>query len=564
MRTFSFITALMLLIPVFVSGQTKQDETIKRSVTLFNPYKPTLQDATKRASFPPMDDTAKIREDFKYSFTPGDFAPVYQVSPIRPALLSPDPLSRLYKGYVKMGLGNYISPFIEISASNERSKKGAIGIYTRSYASAGKISLANSDRVFAGFMDNQAIVYGKKYFKRSRFDSDIDIRQMSRYAYGYDPRIIGYDAMKKDIRSLSLDMTGTARYFNVPKDSTELNYDVMLKYNYFSRGDTAVQNNPGIAVSGGKEVKGFYIGTGFNYDAYFFGGNLTYGARNLIAFNPYITKGTDEWRFRFGFDLSVDVKDDPDPLAAGQKNTHAYFYPNLEFTFLVVPKFMRFRMDLDGNMENNQAGNAIYMNPYLVHNDTLFTLKNTDNKLRLGACLEGSFDVNATYNVGVSYTLFNDMLMFKNDTTSEGNFFLPTYDDGELLKFHGETTFQIDKHINLTAQANYYKYSLTYANYAWHKPNWDATARLDYNLREKILATVSLRAIGQRYAMVKAPELESKLPAHLNLNLGVEYRYTKVLSFWAQINNISWNRYYEWNYYPAHNFMIIGGFTYSL
>ncbi|HNX67706.1 MAG TPA: hypothetical protein PKH02_12545, partial [Bacteroidales bacterium] len=156
MRRVSIITALLLLIPLFVSGQENKEDKIKRSVTLYNPYKPSLQDAIKRTSFPVMDDTTKIREDFRYSFTPGDFTPVYEVSPIKPATLSPDPLQKLYKGYVNMGLGNYISPFIEISVSNLRSKKGAIGIYTRSYGSAGKISLANSDRVFAGFMDNQA------------------------------------------------------------------------------------------------------------------------------------------------------------------------------------------------------------------------------------------------------------------------------------------------------------------------------------------------------------------------------------------------------------------------
>jgi len=563
MRRVSIITALLLLIPMFVSGQENKEDEIKRSVTLYNPYKPTLQDATKRTSFPAMDDTTKIREDVRYSFTPGDFTPVYEVSPIKPATLSPDPLQKLYKSYVNMGLGNYVSPFIEISVSNLRSKKGAIGIYTRSYASAGKISLANSDRVFAGFMDNQAILYGRKYFNKSRFDSDIDVRQMSRYAYGYDPAEVGYSATKKSIRSLTFDVTGRARYFNIPRDSSHLKYDLTFKYNYFSRGDTAVQNNPGIELKGGKEVEGFYVGTDFNWDVYFFGGNLEYGARNLFALNPYISKGTEDWRFKFGFDFAVDVKDDPDPLVSG-KYSHAYFYPDLEFTFLVVPKFLRFRMALNGNLENNQARNAIYRNPFLEHSDTLFTLRNTDNKLSLSAGLEGSFNADATYNLGVSYTLFNDMLMFRNDTLGVGNFFLPCYDDGEVLRFHGETTFPVNRHFKVTTLANYYKYSLTNFQHPWNKPQWDAMAQVDYNLRDKILASLAINAFGDKYAMVKSPEKESKLPVHVNLNLGLEYRYTKALSFWAKFNNISWNRYYEWNYYPAHNFMIIGGFTYSL
>ncbi|MDZ7635328.1 MAG: hypothetical protein U5L72_13240 [Bacteroidales bacterium] len=87
---------------------------------------------------------------------------------------------------------------------------------------------------------------------------------------------------------------------------------------------------------------------------------------------------------------------------------------------------------------------------------------------------------------------------------------------------------------------------------------------MDYNLRNKIVASAGLTLTGARYAIVRAPEKTVKLPFNPNLNLGVEYRYTPVLSFWVKCNNISYNRYYEWNYYPAMNYMLLGGITYSL
>ena len=566
MRTKSYIVTLMLLIPVMVLGQNTQEETIKRSVTLYNPYKPTLQDATKRGLYPPLDDTSNVRVKFNYTFTPGEFAPSYTVSPIKPATLSPDPLPKLYKGYVNLGLGTYLTPFIEVSISNERSKKGALGLYTRSYASAGKMTLDNSERVFAGFMDNQAILFGKKYFKRSRFDGDIDFRQMSRYAYGYDPSVIGYDAKRKDIRSICFDVTGTGRYFTIPRDSSDINWDLRVKYNYFSRGDSAVQQNPGFSLKGGKDVSIFYAGLKFDYDLYMFGGNLDYKARNLFSIAPYITKGTNDWRFRFGFNTSIDSRDNPDPLLRGHMKTLVYFYPDVEFTLSIVPTYLRFKIDLDGDMGNNQARNAIYQNPWLIPGDTLFSLRNTDNKLRLAAGLEGSMDVSASYAVGISYTFFNDLLLFRNDTSinSVGNYFLPVYDDGDMLRVHGEIALPFKRHMKLTAIANYYRYSLTNEEYAWHKPDWDALVKLDYNLRNKVLASASLITMGKRYASVKEPESVIEMPVHVNLNLGIEYRYTQLLSFWLKVNNISWNKYYEWNYYPSHNFMVLGGFTYSL
>jgi hypothetical protein len=60
------------------------------------------------------------------------------------------------------------------------------------------------------------------------------------------------------------------------------------------------------------------------------------------------------------------------------------------------------------------------------------------------------------------------------------------------------------------------------------------------------------------------PVSQFEFPAHFNLNLSAEYRYSKILSFWARFNNISYNRYYEWAYYPSMRFLGMIGFTYSL
>jgi hypothetical protein len=132
-----YIMAVALLISVTAAAQT-EDETIKRTVTLYNPYKPTLHEATKRALLPSDDDTTTVNLRFNYDFTPGSFVPEYEISPIKSAVLSPEPLPDLKKGYVSLGLGTYLSPFLEVSISNGRSGKGAVGLFTRTYGSAGR------------------------------------------------------------------------------------------------------------------------------------------------------------------------------------------------------------------------------------------------------------------------------------------------------------------------------------------------------------------------------------------------------------------------------------------
>jgi hypothetical protein len=121
---------LVLLVCPAVSAQTKQQD-LRREVTLYNPYKPSLPDVRKRSFLPEILDTAKVRPDFSYDITTNPFTPVYNISPIKAATLLPDPLPKLYKSYLLLGIGNYLTPLAELSISNERSKKGAIGFYAR-------------------------------------------------------------------------------------------------------------------------------------------------------------------------------------------------------------------------------------------------------------------------------------------------------------------------------------------------------------------------------------------------------------------------------------------------
>jgi hypothetical protein len=563
MKAKTYITAAALMITVLAAGQT-QEETIKRSVTLYNPYKPTLQEATKRVLLPSAGDTATVNVDFSYDFTPGPFVPEYEVSPIKAAVLSTDPLPELKKGYVSLGIGTYLSPFLEISVSNGRSGNGTIGLYTRTYGSAGKVSLDNDYRVYAGFLDNQALLYGKKYFRRSRLDSDIDFRQMTRHAYGYDPDVIGYSPDKKEIRSLYYDLSARARYFTMEPDSSDLNWDATVRYNLFTRQDDGMQHNPGITASGGMNMFGFYGGLNAEYDLYLFAKGIESKSRNLLTLAPYITKGNEEWRFRFGLKLAADLKENHDPLAGGDTKLYGYVYPDVSFTFRVIPEYMRFTVAIDGSLENNQARTTSSVNPFLMPGDTLFTLRSTDNQLRIKAGLSGSMNVAATYAVDVSFSMFKEMLLFMNDTIGVGNYFVPVYADGTLLRVHGEVNYPLNNRLTLSAHGNYYGYDLSGHEYAWHKPKWDGLIKADYNLRNKIVASAGLTLTGARYARVRADENTVRLPFNPNLNLGVEYRYTPALSFWIRANNISYNRYYEWNYYPAMNYLLLAGFSYSL
>ncbi len=122
------ISILIIFCFLPVNAQIKkQDNGLKREVTLYNPYKPSLPEAKKRSFLPDMNDTSKVRPDFHYDVKTSLFFLNIPSALLKPPHFYPILLPKLYKSYLKLGVGNYLTPLAELSITNERSKKGTIG-----------------------------------------------------------------------------------------------------------------------------------------------------------------------------------------------------------------------------------------------------------------------------------------------------------------------------------------------------------------------------------------------------------------------------------------------------
>src|SRR5512137_1692073 len=95
----TFILTFLIIIIIFpaTAQEKKANQELKREVTLYNPYKPTLADAKKKSYLPEINDTARVTPVFSYDVVSRPFTPTYTINPIKPASLLSDPLPRLYK-----------------------------------------------------------------------------------------------------------------------------------------------------------------------------------------------------------------------------------------------------------------------------------------------------------------------------------------------------------------------------------------------------------------------------------------------------------------------------------
>jgi hypothetical protein len=573
----NLIIPILLIFTLLPAGAQvkKQEQGLKREVTLYNPYKPSLPDSKKRSFLPDMNDTSKVRPDFRYDVQATPFMPEYTISPIKAAALLPDPLTKLYKSYINFGIGNYLTPMAELSITNDRSKNGAIGFYARHFSTNGNVELDNGTKGFAGYMDNDASFFGRKFFRKSVLGGSIDYSQKSRYAYGYSPFVSEYNPSKKEIRIPYNNIGGNLAFSSTTLDSTEFTYDYRLSYNYFTAPNDMYQKKLSLSGKMSKEYAGFYMGAGLNYDYSRLPDLILTVPKYIFSVSPFIKKSSDQWNFKLGMEFLLDRN------MTSTANLH--IYPDIDFGFDIVPTYLNFFAGLSGHLEKNDPLKVISENPYLVEDGSLFKVPNTSHDLIISAGLKGNTGIGGTYLISGSYSLISDMLFYSNiikpDTAvvrERGNYFSALVDDVELLTVHGEMNGPITGKLSYTGAINLYKYTMSTFEYAWNKPNWDGKLGLRYNLRDKIIGGMDLSAQGTRKMIVNGQNISIaglpavsqtlivNMPAYLNVNLSAEYRYSKILSFWTKLNNISYKRYSEWVYYPSQGFLFMIGFTYSL
>ena len=543
----------ILILMVFSIGYSQ--EVIRKEVRVVQPYAPSLFDAFKINLLPSLKDTMKLSPDFNYKISPKPYSAEYSIRPIKAVKLLDDPLTKLYGTYLKMGLGNYLTPLVELSINNKRSKEYFLGAYARHISSNCKVKLENDEKVFAGYGNDEFDLYGKKIWDNSILSGSAGMDNRSVYYYGYNTILVDTLLEKEAIKQNFLKVNARIRYRSSYVDSKHLNYNIQVKYNYFANKFNYTENN--VFTSGEFSLlrENILFGTDFSYNYIDETGDLTARKSNIIGLSPWLKKKTTEWKLKAGVDAIFENIDN---------KTATHLYPDALLQIAIVDNLLNAYFGISGNLEVNNFQKIAWENPWVKSG---VQVRNTNHKLNMYGGLNGNINSSLSYKLRASYKLVNDMYFYVNDTLDDlGNQFYTEYDDVQLSTIYGEILVQPIDNLSLFIGGNYYKYTMTNQDRPWHKPAWDLIVSTRYNLREKILVNADIIGSGKRYVKTydSSGANELTLDGIVDINLGIEYRYTKILSAFLRFYNITSSRYQKWNQYPGLGFIVMGGITYSL
>lgn len=555
----SFLRATTLLMICASIPHTVVSQVYQEEITVVAPYEPTISDAVKINLSPQTMDTVSLRKSFTYNILPSLHPTSFEFTLLKPARLSGEPLTKLYSNYIRAGMGTYTSPFLDYYYQSQRAKDLNYGVRLKHFSSHGDIP----DVAYPG-MSHNLIGFNLRHIGKKGLSKFADLsyeRDVIHY-YGFTlPDGITLHVPDQDYRQRYQQVNLDLGLFRHDSDKKKLFYDTRINLNHFSNLNKSKELHAGFSGILKNNFSFFefsdiqeltVLGEAAVINTVLADSSL--GTASLITIQP-------SFRTRLGeFDLHAGIRADVMTDTA----TDMHLSPVLGVKIAVLDHALSISFGLDGDVERNSLRSLSSENPFVADN---LSMRFRINKLRVYGGIDGRLGRQIGFSTSLAIGQVENAGFFVADTLIKPwNIFTVQYDNMNLFEVKTAFTFDHSSKWHSKLRLHYQKYSLGDI-IPWHTPELSGSYLLSYNLKEKFKVKAEVFGGTERYTRIFDQDgMESKklLGPYIDLNAGVEYRYSKLLSGFIEFNNIL-NRQYEiWGGYPVQGLRFMAGITYAL
>jgi len=545
-----------------------QEDKYNATVVVVGNFQPTISDASKINFTPSIKDSIIVQPQLNYFINSKRYETSFETEPIKPVRLVDERITKLYKFLAKAGWGTYKTPYAELFYSNQRSRKWSNSFRLKHISSTGKIDNAG----YPGWSDNIIEANVGRYFKNSALWGGVNFSRNVVHYYGFNPDTVYNDIainIDKSLIKQRFFYTGAfLKFVNTNIDSSVMDYKFKLDYNF--TGDYFKRKEHDIEFAGllSKNLELFKItksqNLGIKINADFvsqdFYGNETYN-NSLISLRPYLNT-------KFGF---FDINIGGNASITADSISYLYFYPQAEVHFRLIRNILDIYGGYTGNIDRHDYRSLSKENPFVSYQ---IPNSYSYNKSEIYGGINASISKNINFFGKLSNSKIDNMNFF----IRENNNFLPSqkwcnrfisvYDDVRLLKVSSGITYQQHERFKVALGGTWNEYYMTDEMQPWHKSPYEIYFSAKYNIQNKIIANAELFYFGPSYGLATASYnstfvMPHKIKAYCDINLSLEYRYSKVLSGFINFYNIGATRFEKWLDYPSRRFSLLAGVTYG-
>ncbi|HEX7585526.1 MAG TPA: hypothetical protein VF373_12615 [Prolixibacteraceae bacterium] len=584
MKKRLYLAESLLSVALFMGASqasAQKDSTkLKQEVEVTKAYQPVIPDAVKINDIPQIKPEQTETPTFDYSIYSKPVFSTFDVTPVTAAKMVGDSRPEMQKGLLKLGFGNYLSPYGEFFFNAQPDKKSNFGMHFRSLSSFGKLNLLNGDEVKAPESANEAEIFGKRFFRKSTLSGSLAYDGKSFNYYGYTgPKLT--DALKEQMipyfehKQAFSKGTADVHLKSESLSAYELNYDFGINYHYMV--SKTGQSEHETIISGDVMKKfGNTFGilnssiTYYKADSIMNRFSNAFGPKQqiLLKINPSVKWLTKNASLQLGLNSTIVFDDDT--------SGSFLLWPKVKAEWSPVPSVLTLFAGVDGYLQHNTYSSIAAENPYV---DPYHDVANTNYKYIFSGGFKGKLSPKTNYVAEASYSELNDQHFYVIESQnpfnpaavirSLNNTFSWIYDDVNILKLSGEVLHAVSDNFSIHLLSNYYSYNLKSLQKAYQMPNFDLTFSGIYKPTDQLKFNADIFVVGSRTALISEPVFSS-IPAHIvnmdpiiDLNVGGEYQFSNKLNFFVKLNNFGFQKYEQWLGYTSRGFNWLAGISYS-
>lgn len=518
------------------------DNNQSKTVVITSSFKPSLRNAAKvnfSATTPPADvELPKLQ----YNVPSQNLFFTYQPATLKPLALAPDStVAWENSNFVKIGFGNYTTPYAKVGFSFGDAAKSLINVNADHVSSKGSLPFQQFSKTGASingiFTPSENVEWtGNLYF-----------RNTNQYRYGFThdtTKTYSKDSLKQQFTTFGLKVG----LRNKQENAYGIDYNPSVAMDVFSDNRKAHEANFVLDAPLSKSFSRFFaFNLGLKADITSYkrdtAGTIN---NNLFYVSPALQFKTPNFKLVAGILPSWD-------------NSAFHLLPNFSADAKIADERFILQAGWVGSYHKTTYESLAGTNPWLQQPSFLLNTRLTEEYLGFKGSAGGHF----TYNARISYIQFRNQPLFVNDTLLGSSFMVLNERKMNDLRFHAELGYTVQEKFSLLGGFSYNQYT----NLQDNAKAWGLLPlELNGSLRWQVLKDFMFKSDiffwdGAQYRN-KAMGAQKLDPA-VDLNAGVEFTVLPRLNIWAQFNNIFNNKYQRWNQYPVLGFNVLGGIVYS-
>ena len=475
----------------------------------------------------------------EYTATP--FSPVIRVNRIKE-----QPLPKLYGNYVKGGIGNYGTTYLEGYFNNKRSETHTLGGYFKSLNSTrGPVDKGNSAT------SHLSLGLDGSYFTETmKFIGAAGYQREKLFYYGYTPGTeVDKDTIKQTYSLVDIGIGMEDRRKNQGVDFT-------LNANFTSLGDNYDTNeNQGSLNFLGTYALSDQLKFGLKSDLYLSKRSIGGGSQNRNFFRIRPTVYT---RISLvSLEVGVNVVSENDTI----KNANKVHVAPVAIATINLTEKINLYAGISGGVDYRSLKSYIDENPYL---GSKVKLSHNIKTFEVSGGLEGNLWEDVSFHTGISVGTYDNLAFFASSSTDSTRFdILYDTENPTLVQFFGELGYSMSEKWFLSFRADVFGYDTKSVDKPWGRPTYLLKALGKYNLYGKLLLGGSITAMGGIEGLNQQSGSTHKLDAIFDLNLSADYLFSPRFSAFIIGKNLISKEYQQFLNYPSRGITAVAGITYS-